>query len=102
MIERAGPYRRVFYLGDLDFSGEQIEENTRKVLENYGELGWERLAITQDQADERNLTAISKPDKRFKPVQYFDAIETEALRQVEIQRILRERLDAELPEPLED
>jgi hypothetical protein len=102
LVAEAGSIQRVFYLGDLDFSGEQIEENTRRVLEDYGDLEWERLAITQRQANEKHLTAIRKPDRRFKPVRYFDAIETEALKQVEIQRILRERLNAELPEPLED
>jgi len=102
LVAQAEDEQRVFYLGDLDYSGDQIEANTREVLEEYGDLKWEKVAITKQQAEAKNLTAISKPDKRFKPVQYFDAIETEALRQVEIQRILRERLDAELPEPLED
>lgn len=102
LVVKADDVQRVFYLGDLDFSGEQIEENTRKVLTAYGDLEWERLAITQKQANDKNLTAISKPDRRFKPVQYFDAIETEALKQVDIQRLLRKRLHAELPEPLED
>ncbi len=93
--------QRVFYLGDLDFSGSQIEANTRKVLSEYGWLEWERIAITKEQARERDLTAISKPDRRFKPVRYYDAIETEALKQAEIQRILTQHLDSELPEPLE-
>jgi hypothetical protein len=96
-----GAVQRVFYFGDLDFSGGQIEANTRKVLSEYGDLSWERIAITEEQARERDLTAISKPDRRFKPPRYYDAIETEALRQVEIQRILTERLEGELPEPLE-
>lgn len=96
-----GASQRVFYLGDLDFSGGQIEANTRKVLSEYGRLEWERIAITEEQARERDLTAISKPDRRFKPVRYYDAIETEALRQAEIQRILTRHLDMELPEPLE-
>jgi hypothetical protein len=93
--------QRVFYLGDLDFSGSQIEANTRKVLSAYGWLEWERIAITKGQARERDLTAIRKPDRRFKPVRYYDAIETEALKQAEIQRILTQHLDMELPEPLE-
>jgi hypothetical protein len=96
-----GDTQRVFYLGDLDFSGDQIEANTRKVLSKYGDLEWEKVAITERQARERNLTAISKPDRRFKPPRYYDAIETEALKQTEIQRILTQRLDMELPEPLE-
>jgi hypothetical protein len=92
--------QRVFYLGDLDFSGAQIEANTRKVLSQYANLAWERIAITKEQARKRDLTAISKPDRRFKPPRYYDAIETEALKQTEIQRILTQRLDSELPEPL--
>lgn len=43
---------------------------------------------------------ISKPDRRFKPVQYYDAVETEALSQRELQRLLTEALDDMLPEPL--
>ena len=30
--------RRVLYLGDLDLSGGHIDENTRKVLSEYGDL----------------------------------------------------------------
>ncbi len=41
-----------------------------------------------------------KTDRRFRPPKKFPAVETEALRQREIQRILTERLDAELPESL--
>ena len=89
LVARAENTQRVFYLGALDYSGGQIEANTREVLEEYGNLEWEKVAITKQQAEEKNLTAIKKPDKRFKPVRYFDAIETEALKQVEIQRILR-------------
>ncbi len=95
-----GAVQRVFYLGDLDFSGGQIEANTRKVLSRYGVLEWEKIAITEKQQRERNLPTTKKPDHRFKPVRYNDAIETEALKQTEIQRILTERLDWELPEPL--
>jgi len=43
---------------------------------------------------------VSKPDHRFKPARYFDAVETEALRQREIQRLLTERLEEMLPEPM--
>jgi hypothetical protein len=37
-----GATQRVFYLGDLDFSGGQIEANTYKVLSGYGDLEWEK------------------------------------------------------------
>jgi hypothetical protein len=103
LVGRAnGATQRVFYLGDLDFSGGQIEANTRKVLSRYGDLEWERIAVTEKQAHSHSLTPISKPDKRFRPVRYYDAIETEALKQTEIQRIVTERLDRELPEPLDE
>jgi hypothetical protein len=92
--------QRVLYLGDLDLCGGQIEDNTRSVLERLvGELRWERLAITQDQA--RGLPAISKPDRRYKPIRFHDAVETEALGQSVIVGIVRDRLDALLPEPIE-
>src|SRR5215208_3631820 len=72
LIERAdGDSQCVFYLGDLDFSGGQIEANTYNVLSDYGNLEWEKVAITEEQAESRNLPAISKPDKRFKPVKYY-------------------------------
>jgi hypothetical protein len=100
MLARRGGLRRVFYLGDLDLSGGHIEENTYKVLSEYAELEWERLAITDVQVREHGLTRIHKTDKRFNPPRTSPAVETEALRQQEIQRILTARLDAELPELL--
>lgn len=93
--------REVIYLGDLDLAGGHIEENTRRVLEGYGELDWMRLAITGEQVRERGLPVVSKPDRRYKPLRYFDAVETEALGQRELRLLLEERLQAMLPEPLE-
>ncbi len=46
LIEEGGGTRRVLYFGDLDLSGGHIEENTRNELSEYGELDWQRLAIT--------------------------------------------------------
>jgi hypothetical protein len=43
-----------------------------------------------------------KPDKRYKPVRSHPAIECEALKQQVFVQIIRDALDAELPEPLED
>ena len=46
---------RVGYLGDLDLAGDDIEKNTRFVLEcEVGDLEWTRLALTEDQV--RRLT----------------------------------------------
>jgi hypothetical protein len=43
------PGQRILYLGELDLSGDQIEANTRLERE-AGELAWERLALTREQA----------------------------------------------------
>jgi hypothetical protein len=100
LIEEGGGTRRVLYFGDLDLSGGHIEENTRNELSEYGELDWQRLAITHVQVREHDLVPVMKADRRFRPPKKFPAVEGEALRQREIQRILTERLDAELPESL--
>ena len=38
--------QRVLYLGDYDLAGGDIEDHTRRVLERYADLQWERLALT--------------------------------------------------------
>ena len=82
------------------------EEGTRRVLERIvgGELDWTRIALTEAQVDQHDLRRleIMKPDRRYRPVRYHPAIETEALQQQVIVQIVRDALDAELPEPLED
>jgi hypothetical protein len=94
--------RRVFYLGDYDLSGDHIEGNTRRVLEEYGELEWEKVAITGVQVREHGYEddAVEKVDKRYRPPRRYRAVETERIGQVPLTRMLRGRLDAELPEPL--
>ncbi len=93
--------RRVLYLGDYDLSGSQIEENTRKVLRGYGELHWERVAITDGQVRELELPAFpTKIDRRFNPPRESYAVETEALGQRSITELLTERLEDAVPEPL--
>jgi hypothetical protein len=79
----------VLYFGDLDLSGGQIEDNTRRVLEQIisGLLNCERLALTGQQADAYNLPRITKVDQRFKNGGgVHEAIETEALRLTKIVR----------------
>ena len=97
------PDQRVLYLGDLDLSGGQIEDNTRHVLEREAcdELAWERLALTQKQVDEYDLPVIEKHDRRYNDGHPHEAVETEALSQTIIVEIVRSRLDQLLPEPLE-
>jgi hypothetical protein len=98
------PDDTVIYLGDLDLAGDDIENNSRRVLEREvgGALDWERLALTEQQADQYRLPRIAKTDRRFKNGGgIHEAIETEALRQTVLIEILRTRLDELLPEPLE-
>jgi hypothetical protein len=92
----------VLYLGDYDLAGGQIEANTRRVLERdlAMPLAWERLALTAEQA--QDLPRIIKTDRRYADGRPHEAVETEALSQTEIVRIVREALDALLPEPLAD
>jgi hypothetical protein len=96
--------RHVLYLGDWDWQGQQIEANTRRVVAHHapGGFTWERLALTEAQVVKHDLghLKIRKPDRRYKPVRYHDAVETEALRQSVIVGIVRARLDELLPEPL--
>jgi hypothetical protein len=93
----------VIYLGDLDLAGSQIEANTRSVIESYtGPLRWERLAVTAAQVDEHHLEPIPKHDRRYSDGREHGAVETEALSQQVLTRMLTDRLAALLPEPLRD
>jgi hypothetical protein len=93
---------RIIYLGDLDLSGDQIEANTRRVLEQASgvDLAWERLALTRQQVREHDLPIIVKHDRRYKDGRAHEAVETEAISQRVLIEILQERLDSLLPEPL--
>lgn len=94
----------VGYLGDLDLAGDDIEGNTRRVLEEIigGELDWQRLALTREQKERYDLPVIIKTDKRFKgDGGVHEAVETEALSQMLIVNIVRDWLDARLQQPLD-
>jgi hypothetical protein len=96
------PKNQVLYLGDFDLSGNQIEENTRRVLEHkVGELDWERVALTEAQVVQYDLPRIEKRDRRYNDERPHEAVETEALSQNLIIEILRDQLEWRLPEPLE-
>lgn len=95
---------RVGYLGDLDLAGGDIENNTRRVLEDIvgGKLNWKRLALTDKQVERYGLPRIIKTDKRFKNGGgQHEAVETEALSQTLIVDIVRRWLDGLLPQPLD-
>jgi hypothetical protein len=96
--------QRVGYLGDYDLAGNDIEDNTRSVLERKTgfTLKWERLALTKEQVEDPRyrLTPIIKYDRRFKNGGAHEAVETEALSQRVIVQIVRDWFDALLPQPL--
>jgi hypothetical protein len=102
------PGDTVLYVGDGDLQGGQIEEHTREVLEELvgGELNWTRIALTEEQIDRYDLRQwqIMKVDRRYKPSHpnyRGPAIEAEALKQHVLVQIVRDALDALLPETLE-
>jgi hypothetical protein len=104
--------RQVLYIGDCEVGGpaDQIEDNTRRsIAEHSGRVftpdTWSRVALTREQVNRnprlRNLV-IDKTDRRYKPPRHYQAIECEAVGQVVLERMLRARLDALLPEPLDE
>ena len=103
LLRDDGEWRDILYLGDLDRSGEDIEANTRRVLEDAEPdwMGrWERIALTEEQVEELGITPMFKKDGRDGAVR--EAWELQALGQAALVRLLRETLDDLLPEPLED
>jgi hypothetical protein len=107
-----GNARKVLYIGDYEERGpaDQIEANTRRYIEQYSGREftpetWTKIALTREQVNRsprlRNV-AIAKYDRRYKPPFRYEAIECEAVGQVTLERMLRARLDALLPEPLAD
>jgi hypothetical protein len=107
-----GNERQVLYIGDCEVGGpaDQIEDNTRRRIEEHSDRvftadTWSRVALTREQVNRnprlRNLV-IDKIDRRYKPPRPYQAIECEAVGQVALERMLRARLDALLPEPLAD
>ncbi|HXH89807.1 MAG TPA: hypothetical protein VNI55_14505 [Gaiellaceae bacterium] len=98
-----GEPRRVLYLGDHDLAGNDIERNTRRVLEyELGQpLDWDRIAITTEQIGRYDVgEPMTKTDKRYTDSRPHLAWETEALGQKRVVEIVVAALDERLPEPL--
>jgi hypothetical protein len=105
-----GNDRKVLYIGDFELRGpaDQIEANTRRYIEEHSDRvftakTWIRVALTEQQVNRnKRLLAlkITKKDNRYKPAREYEAVECEAVGQVELERILQRQLDKMLPEPL--
>jgi hypothetical protein len=102
IVPRLKPGDHVLYFGDLDLAGSQIERNTRNVLEREigGALRWERVALTELQRKRFDLPVITKHDRRYADGRPHQAVETEALKQTTLIRILRARLTKLMPDRL--
>lgn len=100
LIEAKHP---VAYFGDWNPAGESIEANTRRVLEREaGPLDWQRLAVTDTQAEDEGLPPKPGTDRRFTDGRPHVSYEAEALGQRALTALLAGWLDGLLPEPLED
>ena len=99
-----GNDRPVLYIGDHDWRGHKIEDNSRRVLvqaanrPDLDEDGWRRIALTAEQVDEHELDPIQKYDKVLRRSE--PAVEVEALGQGTVTGIVQEALDELLPQPL--
>jgi hypothetical protein len=95
------------YIGDHDLSGNHIEANTRRVLEQavgHALPNWERLMLTDEQCRQlrrKGIEPIQKEDNRYKDGHPHEAYEVEALGQSLVTQIVRDRLEELAPEPLE-
>ena len=87
----------MLYLGDRDRSGHDIEDNTRRTLEGEaGTLDWTRIGMTEAQT--AGIEPIWKVDGRDKAGDW--AWEVEALGQARVVALVRDALDARMPEPI--
>ena len=93
---------RVLYLGDYDFAGGDIEDNTRRgsgklLRSRVGTVGAHRGPGPHPQLDADHQDG---PEIQQRLVAH-EAVETEALSQRLIVEIVRKRLDELLPEPFD-
>ena len=99
---------RVLYVGDRDDAGDDIEANTRRVLERatgrtFTADTWERIMLTEArcaQLKRRGVRPVEKRDRRYRDGNPHKAFEVEALRQRVVEQIVRDRLEELAPEPL--
>lgn len=95
----------ILYCGDADPQGDDIELNTRTVLQecDLNPFQWERLMLTPKQITQYHLTSITKHDKRKNSGAEYDAWECESLSQKRIVSITENKLAKMLlPLTLED
>jgi hypothetical protein len=88
-------------VGSLHFSGKaKYLPNELSLPLSYAPLDWTRVAITGAQVEEHGFEVKTKRDHRYKDGRDHDAVETEALGQTEIMRLLTVALEERVSEPL--
>jgi hypothetical protein len=96
-----GPTTVVFFVGDYDKPGDDIERSARRRLQRFaprwGARGfWRRLAVTDEQAEELRDLWIRKQDQRNG--QWYGTLEAEGLGVVRLRQIVTDALSALLRE----
>jgi hypothetical protein len=97
------PDQVVLAVVDLDKVGDDIAQSARERLERHVgyRLDWQLLALTEAQVIEHDITLVPRVDGReTKNRQTRMVAETEALGANTIRAIVRDALDALLPDPL--
>jgi hypothetical protein len=92
----------VFYVGDHDPSGREIETNARERIKQYGvDFSMRRLAIHAEDIEEWNLPPLRIKDsdtraKQFREDHGEDCVELDALPVGELRRRIREAVEGEM------
>jgi hypothetical protein len=94
----------VYYMGDHDPSGRDLERDVRERLTRYSkkDFTWKRLAISPEQFEEYAIRPLApkKSDKRYRWFVgrgWHDCAEVEAVPATELRAILRGAIESHIP-----
>jgi hypothetical protein len=93
---------QIFYIGDYDPAGvlidRSLEQEMRRHLSDDIELRFERIGINLDQIEEFNLPTKPRKESDTRSQHIAFTVEAEAMPAGIMRRILREKVEALLPE----
>ncbi|SEA74067.1 hypothetical protein [Nitrosospira multiformis] len=93
---------QIFYIGDYDPAGvlidRSLEQEMRRHLSDDIELRFERIGINLDQIEEFNLATKARKESDARSQHIAFTVEAEAMPAGIMRRILREKVEALLPE----
>jgi len=97
----------IYYVGDHDPSGRDLERNIRDKLERYSQrdFRWERLAVNPDQFQEFDIIPLEpkKLDKRYRKFSAAwgdQCAEVEAIPATSLRGMIREAITGHIPQRL--